>query len=176
MGATLSRECVPVAEAQQEVLDNFGAHKRMEKEKMMMLHKEDVVVMKGSDASDIKPPGSQRGEAGLDLAPLCARDLQEGVVHNGRGLAGVILEAGICTGGSYFLLEDVLGLAYVSKVAGTSHLCFVRDGRAASPPLAAKCVRSNILQVAWSRSVPTTRSCGQHRRKHGARSSKGAAC
>lgn len=120
MGATLSRECVTVAEAQQEVLDNFSAQKRMEKRMEQMKEHKGVVVVKGSGTSDIKPPGSQRGEAGLDLAPLCARDLQEGVVHNGRGLAGVILETGICTGGSYFLLEDVLGLAYVSKVAGTS--------------------------------------------------------
>ena len=109
MGATLSRECVPVAEAQQEVLDNFSAQKRMEQMKEMMEKDEGVVVVTGSGASDIKPPGSQRGEAGLDLAPLCARDLQEGVVHKGRGLAGVILETGICTGGSCFLLEDVLG-------------------------------------------------------------------
>ena len=108
MGAALSRECVPVAEAQQEVLDNFSAQKRMEQMKEMMEKDEGVVVVTGSGASDIKPPGSQRGEAGLDLAPLCARDLQEGVVHKGRGLAGVILETGICTGGS-FLLEDVLG-------------------------------------------------------------------
>ena len=110
MGVTSSSECVPVAKAQQEVLNNFTAQKKME-------HKMEsaVVVVKGSDASDVKPSGPQQGEAGLDLAPLCACDLQEGVVHKGRGLAGVILETGICTGGSYFLLEDVLGDAACRK-------------------------------------------------------------
>ena len=109
MGATSSSQCVPEAKAQQEVLDQFSAQKKM----ALMAHRVErsthVVVVKGSDASNVKPPGSQRGEAELDLAPLCACDLQEGVVHKGRGLAGVILETGICTGGSYFLLEDVLG-------------------------------------------------------------------
>ena len=106
MGATSSSECVPVAKAQQEVLNNFSAQKNM-----AHTMEKAVVVEKGSYASNVKPPGSQRGEARLDLAPLCACDLQEGVVHKGRGLAGVILETGICTGGSYFLLEDVLGAA-----------------------------------------------------------------
>ena len=105
MGATSSSECVPVAKAQQEVLNNFSAQKNMEH-----TMEKAVVVEKGSYASNV-PPSSQRDEGRLDLAPLCACDLQEGVVHKGRGLAGVILETGICTGGSYFLLEDVLGAA-----------------------------------------------------------------
>ena len=110
MGVTSSSECVPVAKDQQEVLNNFTAQKKMEHQMETA-----VVVVKGSDASDVKPSGPQQGEAGLDLAPLCACDLQEGVVHKGRGLAGVILETGICTGGSYFLLEDVLGDAACRK-------------------------------------------------------------
>jgi hypothetical protein len=46
------------------------------------------------------------------LSPMRAVGLEVGVVHIGRVITGTIVCAGVYTGGSYLVLEDVFGRAF----------------------------------------------------------------
>ena len=58
---------------------------------------------------DVKPDSASTLGTRASLKPLIVAQMAGGTTHKGREITGTIVNAGIFTGGMYFLMKDVMG-------------------------------------------------------------------
>lgn len=100
----------PIPEsASARVIQDFDQHQHHSK-MVDHLHQKFHAVQ-WSNMADTKPDSDASQRRGQALSPMRVVDLEAGAVHTGRSITGQIMRAGVYTGGSYFVLQDVFGSA-----------------------------------------------------------------